>query len=1004
MINFIKNYSFLLTKYIISINYIISPNNIKTKLIYSKSNPKLLLDKRIYSINSNNFLRDFPEYKQDANYKDYELLSSSIQKIITIIPLDINNLSSKDLYNLYNIKLIKTKTVKDYNISIPIQVSLISYNKFISNKIYSLKFNNTSYIIVNWYNSTSTSCWSIYLPWNENILITTFKDTYSINPKRIVYLTKSDILTFNYILKEDIELNQNDPSKYYLISISINNKWDSLSNNYITKASKAPKVDIATLDLETFTNTTRNEDNTNAIVYHIGYTYKDNYTSTDSILKNRYKSKIILDLNKYLSSTKLITKTYYLKDYIITNITSYESEHNIIIDCLKDLCLDCGSRSEESTLLENKHYHVYSKQRWQKTAVYVHNFEDFDSKFLLKHLLEHKLKQESLGKKSYLRCYPYIYDGNILTIRLSYNKKTVYLKDSIKLLTSSLLKLCQAFNLPSEISKDIFPYHFPNINNLNYKGICPTSSDFSSRLSSKDYANYLTKYQDNIWDLRKESTKYLELDLKSLWYIIDLFRYTTLNKYNVDITSVNTVAKLSIDILHKKFKGLKNIPSINKYKNDSFLRIALYGGLTSVYKPKGTNLYYYDVNSFYPHLASSELIPGLNYTIIKYNKPVKYDPQIHVGIWTALITTPKNDYLGLLPLRTSTYKGLNITTFPLGKFMGTWSHAELILAHKYKYNIEIIEGYKLEITTSSLKPYINKLYKERQLTTNKVENILYKLLLNSLLGRFAINTNKPQEKVSITTSHLLNELNKIDNPIFTQNILLKTDNFFINKDSNIIDTAIVTISPDFKSNYLDYQKYLNDKNLPNEKQKISSSITSIPGLLPRSVVITLYINSYGRVKLNNLLLKSQESQTQIYYCDTDSLVVDKPLPSKYIGSKLGQLKLEYNVKEGIFITNKIYCLELIDGTLKKAQRGTNSILNKEAYIEIYKGLEYNTTRSITTGSLTSGNVLIHDSNITINLNIYSHREKIYDNEQNWIDTKPLMISITSNSHIKVVPK
>lgn len=990
MINIIKKYANILTKSIISI---IHTKNITNKSIYSKSNIKLSPNqiKRLYSTNTTYFNRDFPQYKKDAHYKDYELLTSNIQKIITIIPLDINNLSSKDLSNIYNIKPIKDKTVKDYNISLPPQISIISYNKYISNKIYSFKFNNTSYIIVNWYNSTSTSCWSIYLPWNQNILLTTFKDTYSTKPKREVYLTKSDILTFNYILKE--EQDKNDASQYYLLSISNTNKWDSLSNNYITKSSKAPKVDIATLDLETFTNTPRNEDNSNAIVYHIGYTYKDNYTSSDSILKNRYKSNIILDINKYLSTTKLITKTYYLKDYITDDITSYESEHNIIIDCLKALCLDCGSRSEESTLLENKHYKVYNKQRWQKTAVYVHNFEDFDSKFLLKHLLEHKLKQESLGKQSYLRCYPYIYNGNILTIRLSYNKKTVYLKDSIKLLTSSLQKLCEAFNLPSEISKDIFPYHFPNINNLNYKGICPSSSDFSSRLSSEDYKNYITRHENKIWDLRKESQKYLELDLKSLWYIIDLFRYTTLKKYHVDITSVNTVAKLSIDILHKRFKGLKAIPSINKYKDDSFLRIALYGGLTSVYKPKGTNLYYYDVNSFYPHLASSELIPGLNYTIIKYNKPVKYNPDIHVGIWTALITTPEKDYLGLLPLRTSTYKGLNITTFPLGKFIGTWSHAELLLAHKHKYKIEIVEGYKLEITTSSLKPYINKLYRERQLTTNKVENILYKLLLNSVLGRFAINTNKPKENISITTSHLLNELNKVDNPIFSKNILLKTENFFINDNSNIIDTAIVTISPDFKTNYLDYQKYLTDTNELNEQHKISSSITSMPGLLPRSVVITLYINSYGRVKLNNLLLKSHNSQTQIYYCDTDSLVVDQPLPSKYIGSKIGQLKLEYNVKEGIFITNKIYCLELIDGTLKKAQRGTNSILNKEAYLEIYKGLEYNTTRSITTGSLTSGNVIIHDSNITININIYSHREKIYDNQQNWIDTQPLKVSI-----------
>ena len=48
----------------------------------------------------------------------------------------------------------------------------------------------------------------------------------------------------------------------------------------------------------------------------------------------------------------------------------------------------------------------------------------------------------------------------------------------------------------------------------------------------------------------------------------------------------------------------------------------------------------------------------------------------------------------------------------------------------------------------------------------------------------------------------------------------------------------------------------------------------------------------------------------LYYSDTDSLVLDCKLPEDLVGPNLGQFKLEYQASEGVFISPKVYALKL----------------------------------------------------------------------------------------------
>jgi hypothetical protein len=51
----------------------------------------------------------------------------------------------------------------------------------------------------------------------------------------------------------------------------------------------------------------------------------------------------------------------------------------------------------------------------------------------------------------------------------------------------------------------------------------------------------------------------------------------------------------------------------------------------------------------------------------------------------------------------------------------------------------------------------------------------------------------------------------------------------------------------------------------------------------------------------------------LYYSDTDSIYINKPLLGHMISDKiLGKMKLEYILEDAIFLAPKMYCLKTID--------------------------------------------------------------------------------------------
>lgn len=140
-----------------------------------------------------------------------------------------------------------------------------------------------------------------------------------------------------------------------------------------------------------------------------------------------------------------------------------------------------------------------------------------------------------------------------------------------------------------------------------------------------------------------------------------------------------------------------------------------------------------------------------------------------------------------------------------------------------------------------------------------------------------------------------------DEPIERKRVL------YLEDYSNIQDVGDVTL--------ISTTTYKNSK----ENQNISDH-----DKLEISTPIALFTTAYARILMSEYKMKYQDN---LYYSDTDSLVLDCKLPDKEVGTGLGKFKLEYTIDEGVFITPKVYALNLVDGTQILKIKGLKKTVN-----------------------------------------------------------------------------
>lgn len=421
------------------------------------------------------------------------------------------------------------------------------------------------------------------------------------------------------------------------------------------------------------------------------YIIKIKKNKTDLINLKKAKKRYIIyvaDIETVIIKNKHIPfligykqiNTILLKSFKINfNTENFEQQSTeIILNFLKNLI-------DISKIKKNK-----------KIFFYFHNLGNFDGIFLLKVINQNA---DLFNKIKVI-----IKNNRIYEIKLTEN---LYIRDSFTLLPLDLKTLSKNLLTEEKQKKEI-----------NY-----------------DFFKSITSVKQNI----NEIETYFKYDLISLSDIIENFQEEILQKYQINITTVLTISSLAFKIYRQNFMVNEEIYKSNiDNMIENFLRQSFIGGITTIFKPKCNNAYYYDVNSLYPYSMLQPMPIGKpNWKNIN-----NLDINIFFGFIECTIEIPEN--LEIPPLSIKD-KETGLLINPTGEITNIWFSEEIKNAIQ-NYNCKIIKIHKaLEYEKKIIfYDYITHFYEYKKKKDQRY--IFYKLLLNSLFGRFALKTELEELK------------------------------------------------------------------------------------------------------------------------------------------------------------------------------------------------------------------------------------------------------------------
>ena len=372
-----------------------------------------------------------------------------------------------------------------------------------------------------------------------------------------------------------------------------------------------------------------------------------------------------------------------------------------------------------------------------------------------------------------------------------------------------------------------------------------------------------------------------------------------------------TIASTSLDIYRRKYLRYpinKEEKLLGWCPNDMIFK-SYYGGRTenfkrgyikstsfdyetNTFKKEGIHYRLYDINSLYASCMINKY-PDPNHARYKHEGNIKLI-NTYEGVSKVKMFCPKMRY----PFLAVRLNGK--LTFPTGVIEGYYTHVEIRKAITLGYRLDTIEEtlyYKK--TFYPFKEFVLDMYKKRNelKAKNDPREIVYKLVMNSLYGKFA-------------SKHL-------------------TETIFFNKE-NLDNEGLEAV----KNNPATIMKDDNNGMIINKK------ICNEAYVLP---ILSSYTTAYARIKLYDYLVNYNG-----IYCDTDSIVTSRIIPES---DELGKMKVDYDIIEGILVKPKMYMFKILKkgkveeiiklkGIPKKVIFNNEEIkINKEVFLSILDGQE-----------------------------------------------------------------
>ncbi len=473
-----------------------------------------------------------------------------------------------------------------------------------------------------------------------------------------------------------------------------------------------------------------------------------------------------------------------------------------------------------ATWLEFYHFLELNNTEVYYRNFIAHNGGKFDYISMLYEMLPLTSKSEVIMSNSLIIC-----------CAINDFKKRISFQDSMQVLKGSLKSLCKTFDIETP-KTDIEIEKIEWIFNHN----------------------------------RKQFDYYLDCDCISLYQVCKKFmQLMNVRKFPYTIASFSLkqfLNKFQDETLDTNHINTQNA-ELKEHENYKFYSESYGGGRVEVFHP-GThkNIYSYDINSLYP------------YMMFKYDFPLP--PRIVIGKYF-------EHEMGIFPVTFSQTdksippffwsKSVNGMEF-LYEGAGVFTSVEIKEAKKYGIQMSIGDGIRFLNKGKIFKKFVKHFYNLRLCNMENALNLICKLVLNSLYGKFA-------EKGTGT--------------IFKQ----LTD---IERNELISDGVGVSL-------------YSERFNL--------YEVDSFRTIKHSHKYLSAFVTAYARCYMFKYLNMYKNS---ICYMDTDSIHMTEKMNSKFIGSDLGLFKLEYE-GQGTYIGRKQYIIN------KKARfkgvRTTGSLFHED---------------------------------------------------------------------------
>lgn len=341
--------------------------------------------------------------------------------------------------------------------------------------------------------------------------------------------------------------------------------------------------------------------------------------------------------------------------------------------------------------------------------------------------------------------------------------------------------------------------------------------------------------------------EYNEVDCIQLYKVVDKF-HTYIEKMGgeVGITAPST----AMNLFRRKY--LKRL--INRHtKHHDFIRQAYVGGRVENFVKAGIDLKYLDINSSYPR-SMLEPMPVGECQTLNGMPPTRMLDSQRIGFVECFVEYPEVN-IPVLPVK---YKGKLI--FPVGKISGIFSWDELRLA--------MVQGAKVKSWGKSVwyESYmlfgemVEELYRYRNKSLPEYDgglDAIAKLILNSTYGKFAQSPERKSIRIFERGEPV---------PVGAEPI-------------GGIESGIYYVTEEKDAAYI----------------------------MPQ---ISAHITALSRLRLVTGMLSVESQGWRVYYCDTDSMVVDYEARVE-TSTALGAWKDEYpGVKlRGKFLGPKMYVIE-----------------------------------------------------------------------------------------------